>query len=107
MSLRPPDSPGPTVPLLDLQAQYQPLRGELLAAIERVCDSQRFIMGPEVDALERELAHALGVTHAVSMSSGTDAILATLMALGVLSIFVFLGGYWFFDRLRDSFAEAV
>ena len=56
MSLRPPDSPGPTVPLLDLQAQYRPLRGELLAAIERVCDSQRFILGPEVDQLEAELA---------------------------------------------------
>ena len=44
------------VPLLDLQAQYQPLRTELLAAIERVCDSQRFILGPEVEALEAELA---------------------------------------------------
>jgi dTDP-4-amino-4,6-dideoxygalactose transaminase len=72
-----------TVPLLDLQAQYQPLRDELLAAVTRVCDSQRFILGPEVDALERELARALGVAHAVTVSSGTDAILATLMALGV------------------------
>jgi dTDP-4-amino-4,6-dideoxygalactose transaminase len=72
-----------TVPLLDLQAQYQPLRDELLAAVTRVCDSQRFILGPEVDALERELAGALGVAHAVTVSSGTDAILATLMALGV------------------------
>ena len=44
------------VPLLDLQAQYQPIRDEMLAAITRVCDSQRFIMGPEVEALERELA---------------------------------------------------
>ena len=74
---------GVSVPLLDLEAQYRPIRDEILAAITRVCDSQRFIMGPEVDALERELARALGVTHAVSMSSGTDAILATLMALGV------------------------
>jgi len=72
-----------TVPLLDLQAQYQPLRDELLAAVTRVCDSQRFILGPEVDALERDLADALGVAHAVTVSSGTDAILATLMALGV------------------------
>ena len=72
-----------TVPLLDLQAQYQPLRDELLAAVTRVCDSQRFILGPEVDALERELAGALAVAHAVTVSSGTDAILATLMALGV------------------------
>jgi dTDP-4-amino-4,6-dideoxygalactose transaminase len=72
-----------SVPLLDLEAQYRPIRHEILAAITRVCDSQRFIMGPEVDALEQELARALGVSHAVTMSSGTDAILATLMALGV------------------------
>jgi dTDP-4-amino-4,6-dideoxygalactose transaminase len=74
---------GVTVPLLDLQAQYRPLREQLLDAITRVCDSQRFIMGPEVDALERELEAAIGVAHAVTMSSGTDAILATLMALGI------------------------
>jgi dTDP-4-amino-4,6-dideoxygalactose transaminase len=71
------------VPLLDLDAQYRPLRAELLAAIERVCDSQRFIMGPDVEALERELAAALEVEHAVAVSSGTDAILAALMALGI------------------------
>jgi dTDP-4-amino-4,6-dideoxygalactose transaminase len=72
-----------TVPLLDLQAQYRPLRDELLAAVTRVCDSQRFILGPEVDELEGALARALGVSHAIAVSSGTDAILATLMALGV------------------------
>jgi len=83
VSLRPPDSPGPTVPLLDLQAQYQPLRGELLAAIERVCDSQRFILGPEVDQLEAELVRELETQHAVTVSSGTDALLAVLMALGL------------------------
>jgi dTDP-4-amino-4,6-dideoxygalactose transaminase len=77
------DGPRPAVPLLDLQAQYRPLRTELLAAIERVCDSQRLILGEEVDALERELADALEVEHAVTVSSGTDAILATLMALGI------------------------
>jgi dTDP-4-amino-4,6-dideoxygalactose transaminase len=49
-----------TVPLLDLQAQYGPIRDEILRAITRVCDDQRFIMGPEVDALERELAGMLG-----------------------------------------------
>lgn len=74
---------GPAVPLLDLQEQYKPLRAELLAAIARVCDSQRFILGPEVEALESELAHALEVEHAVAVSSGTDAILAVLMALGI------------------------
>ena len=72
-----------SVPLLDLQAQYRPLREEILAAITRVCDSQRFILGAEVEALERELARDIGVADAVTMSSGTDAILATLMALGI------------------------
>src|SRR5262249_22067279 len=72
-----------SVPLLDLEAQYRPLRDEILAAITRVCDSQRFIMGPEIDALERELAAQLGIRHAISVSSGTDALLLALMALGI------------------------
>jgi len=71
------------VPLLDLQAQYRPLRDEILAALTRVCDSQRFIMGPEIDALESELSRQLGVTHAIAVSSGTDAILLALMALDI------------------------
>ena len=72
-----------TVPLLDLDAQYRPLRDQLLAAVTRVCDSQRFIMGPEIDALESELAVQLGVRHAIAVSSGTDALLLALMALGI------------------------
>jgi dTDP-4-amino-4,6-dideoxygalactose transaminase len=83
VSLSPPESPGPTVPLLDLQAQYQPLRSQLLAAIERVCDSQRFILGPEVEQLEAEFGRALATRHAITVSSGTDALLAVLMALGI------------------------
>src|SRR5204862_2478421 len=71
------------VPLLDLHAQYRPLREALLAARTRVCDSQRFIMGPEIDALERELAAMLGIDHAIAVSSGTDAVLLALMALGI------------------------
>src|SRR3954468_4320989 len=71
------------VPLLDLHAQYKPLRAEILAAIERVCDSQRFIMGPEVTALESEMAAMLGIRHAVAVSSGTDALLLALMALDI------------------------
>ena len=71
------------VPLLDLDAQYRPLRDALLAAMTRVADSQRFIMGPEIEALERELAAMLGIRHAVAVSSGTDALLLALMALDV------------------------
>jgi dTDP-4-amino-4,6-dideoxygalactose transaminase len=71
------------VPLLDLTAQYAPLRDEVLAAITRVCDSQRFILGAEVEAFERDIAQQLGVAHAIGVSSGTDAILAALMALGI------------------------
>ena len=71
------------VPLVDLQAQYRPLRDEILSAMTRVCDSQRFIMGPEIAALEDELARMLGIDHAVAVSSGTDALLLALMTLGV------------------------
>ena len=71
------------VPLLDLQAQYRPLRDEILAAMTRVCDSQRFIMGPEIDGLERELSALLGVKHAITVSSGTDALLLALMTLDI------------------------
>jgi dTDP-4-amino-4,6-dideoxygalactose transaminase len=72
-----------TVPLLDLHAQYAPLRQALLDAVTRVCDSQRFIGGPEVEGLERELCDTLGYPHAIGLSSGTDAVLAALMALDI------------------------
>ena len=72
-----------TIPLVDLDAQYRPLRDDLLAAITRVCDSHRFINGPEVEALERELAGHLEVAETIAVSSGTDALLAVLMALGI------------------------
>ena len=71
------------IPLLDLHAQYAPLRNEILAAVTRVCDSQRFIMGPEIEALEAEMAALLEVEHAVAVSSGTDALLLALMALDI------------------------
>jgi dTDP-4-amino-4,6-dideoxygalactose transaminase len=71
------------VPLLDLNAQYTPLRGAILDAVTRVCDSQRFIHGPEVEGLERELEAYLGIHHAIGLSSGTDAVLAALMALQI------------------------
>ena len=71
------------VPLLDLKAQYAPLRGSVLEAIARVCDAQHFILGSEVEDFERELEGFLGIPHAVGVSSGTDALLAALMALGI------------------------
>ncbi len=71
------------VPLLDLSGQWQAIRDDALAAITRVCDSQRFILGPEVDALESDLASRLEVASAIGVSSGTDALLVALMALGV------------------------
>jgi dTDP-4-amino-4,6-dideoxygalactose transaminase len=71
------------VPLLDLKAQYAPIREEIREAIDRVCDAQYFILGPEVQALEAEIAEFCGTKYAVGMSSGTDALLAALMAVGV------------------------
>ncbi|HEV8716026.1 MAG TPA: DegT/DnrJ/EryC1/StrS family aminotransferase [Candidatus Binatia bacterium] len=71
------------VPLLDLPAQYATIRTEVRAAIDRVCESQRFILGPEVTSLEEELATFCGVRYAVGVSSGTDALLMALLALRI------------------------
>jgi len=71
------------VPLLDLTRQYGPLRDEILGSIDALCSSQRFILGAEVEAFENEAAAALEVEHAIGVSSGTDALLIALMALGV------------------------
>jgi dTDP-4-amino-4,6-dideoxygalactose transaminase len=71
------------IPLLDLRLQFAGIRDEVLAAIARVCDSQQFILGPEVEAFEREMAAMLQVRHGIGVSSGTDALLVALMALDV------------------------
>ncbi len=71
------------VPLFDTQAPLRPLRGEILAAIERVVDGGHFVLGPEVGAFERELAGWLGAPHAAGVANGTEAITIALRALGV------------------------
>jgi dTDP-4-amino-4,6-dideoxygalactose transaminase len=72
-----------SVPLLDLHRQYKAIRPEVLTAIERVCSSQHFILGPEVEALEREIAAFTGTTEAVGCASGTDALWLALVAAGI------------------------
>src|SRR5438552_9954480 len=69
------------VPLIDLRGQYQSLRPQLLEAIERVIDSQQFILGSEVEALEDEIADYCGAQFAIGCASGSDALLLALMSL--------------------------
>ena len=71
------------VPLLDLKGQYAPLRAEIEAAIREVCDSQRFVLGPNVTALEAEVAAYSQAAFGIGISSGTDALLVALMALDI------------------------
>jgi dTDP-4-amino-4,6-dideoxygalactose transaminase len=71
------------IPLLDLTAQYATIRDEIRSAVDRVLESQRFILGPEVEAFEREIADYCGCAHAIGVSSGTDALLVVLMAIGI------------------------
>jgi dTDP-4-amino-4,6-dideoxygalactose transaminase len=73
----------PAVPLLDMQRQYEPLREAIRAAIDRVCESGRFIMGPDCEQLEKGIAAYTGAKHAVACASGSDALLLALMALGI------------------------
>jgi dTDP-4-amino-4,6-dideoxygalactose transaminase len=71
------------VPLLDLKPQYQALKAEIQAAIERVCASQHFILGPAVKELEQKTAAYSQCSHGIGVSSGTDALLLALMALEI------------------------
>ncbi|OLC00891.1 MAG: hypothetical protein AUH30_01590 [Candidatus Rokubacteria bacterium 13_1_40CM_68_15] len=71
------------IPFLDLTRQHAALRAELIDAAGRVLDSARFILGPEGEALEQELAKQVGVAHAVGVASGTDALRLALAAVGV------------------------
>lgn len=71
------------VPLLDLKPQYQSLKNELDEAILRVAESQYFILGPEVEKMEKEFCDYLKCKHAIGVSSGTDALLLALMAIDI------------------------
>ena len=77
------NAPAASVKLLDLQAQYLPIRNEIRRAIDEVCDAQALILGPHVEKFEKNLADYCGVKHAIGLSSGTDALLCSLMAIGV------------------------
>ncbi|MBS1255335.1 MAG: dTDP-3-amino-3,4,6-trideoxy-alpha-D-glucose transaminase [Deltaproteobacteria bacterium] len=71
------------VPLLDLRPPLEELRDEIVDAVTQVIDSTRYIMGPEIDGLEKEIAEYCGTEDAVGVSSGTDALLLSLMVLDV------------------------
>jgi dTDP-4-amino-4,6-dideoxygalactose transaminase len=71
------------IPILDLSPQYQSLKTEIYAAIDRVLESGQFIMGPDVKQFEQEVATYLGVKHAITVNSGTDALVIGLRAMGI------------------------
>ena len=71
------------VQFLDLAAQYKTLRKEILTEVSKVCDSQHYVLGKNVSALEAEIAKYSGAKYAVGVASGTDALLLSLMALGI------------------------
>ncbi|NMB83623.1 MAG: aminotransferase class I/II-fold pyridoxal phosphate-dependent enzyme, partial [Ignavibacteria bacterium] len=71
------------VPLLDLKGQYQSIKKEIDEAVQKVVESQYFIMGPDVAKLEEEICNYLNCQFAVGVSSGTDALLLALMALDI------------------------
>ena len=77
------NAPQPPIPFLDLKAEYQSQRTEVLAAIEQVLDSMQLHNGPQTQALEEEFAAYCGARHAVAVGSGTDALLLTYAALGL------------------------
>ncbi|GAC1304221.1 MAG: DegT/DnrJ/EryC1/StrS family aminotransferase [Steroidobacteraceae bacterium] len=72
-----------SVPLLDLKAQFAQIRAEVMPVIDQVCASQHFILGDHVRALEEEIARYCGAAQGIGVSSGTDALLIALMALGI------------------------
>lgn len=73
------------IPMLDLQAQYAPIKEAIYAAFDDVFENKQFINGPKVEELERNIAQYCGTADAIGVSSGTDAILAALFAHGISS----------------------
>ena len=71
------------IPLLDLRRQFDPIRGEVMREVERVIESQRFILGEEVERFERNFAAYCGAAHAIGCASGTDALELALLALDI------------------------
>src|SRR5437764_803791 len=71
------------VPFVNIAAQHAPIKAELLEAMGRVIDSGMYVLGAEVDELERQFAAACGVQYAVGVNSGTDALIFSLKALGI------------------------
>ena len=78
------------VPLLDLKAQYKTIREEILKVPEEVFESQYFILGPKVEALEKEISEYCHTKYAIGVSSGTDALLISWMGIVVIAINGFL-----------------
>src|SRR3954469_3110398 len=72
-----------SVPLLDLAAEYEGIRDEILRAIERVLDSRQFILGPDIAVLESQIASYCESRYAIGCASGSDALLLALMAFGI------------------------
>jgi len=77
------ESTGPLFPFVDLQAQFSLIGAEILDSISAVLEKQHFILGPEVGKLEKELAPLTGCSCAVGCASGSDALLLSLLAMGV------------------------
>jgi dTDP-4-amino-4,6-dideoxygalactose transaminase len=71
------------VPFFDLTRQYKRIKGEILSATQRVCETGRFILGEEVSAFEKEFSHYCGVRYGVGVGSGTDALCLALKAAGI------------------------
>jgi len=71
------------VPLLDLKSQYTSIKQDIQMVLEDVCEEQSFILGPHVQKLEQTLAHFIGTDHAIGVASGSDALLLSLMEVGI------------------------